>query len=63
LRGLGEFFFAVDRYIVDGLVATISAIPQIFGFTLKFTIERGYLQGYAATMFLGIAAILLFIFG
>jgi len=63
LRGLGETFFAIDRYIVDGLVATVSAIPQIFGFTLKFTIERGYLQGYAATMFLGIAAILLFIFG
>ena len=50
LRQLGETFFAVDRYIVDGLVALIGAIPQMGGWTLKFTTQRGYLQGYAAAM-------------
>jgi NADH-quinone oxidoreductase subunit L len=63
LRGLGDTFFAIDRYVVDGLVATVGAIPQIGGWILKLSTERGYLQGYAATMFLGLAAILLFIFG
>jgi NADH-quinone oxidoreductase subunit L len=63
LRSLGETFFAIDRYIVDGLVGLVGLIPQIGGFILKFTTQRGYLQGYAATMLLGLAAILLFIFG
>jgi NADH-quinone oxidoreductase subunit L len=62
LRAAGEFFFAIDRYIVDGLVALAGAIPQIGGFVLKLTTERGYLQGYAATMLLGIAVILLIVF-
>jgi NADH-quinone oxidoreductase subunit L len=63
LRMLGTIFFAIDRFVVDGIIATLSAIPQIGGFILKFSSERGYLQGYATVMFLGIAVILLFIFG
>jgi NADH-quinone oxidoreductase subunit L len=63
LRGLGETFFAIDRYIVDQLVNLAGAIPWIGGFFLRLTTERGYLQGYAATMLLGFAAILIFIFG
>ena len=62
LRSIGDIFFFIDRFIVDGLVATVGAIPKVFGFTLKFSTERGYLQGYAATMLLGIGVILLFIF-
>jgi NADH-quinone oxidoreductase subunit L len=63
LRGIGDFFFAIDRYIVDNLVNLAGAIPQIGGFILRLTTERGYLQGYAAAMLLGMAAILLIIFG
>jgi hypothetical protein len=47
---------------VDGMVWITGAIPQACGFALSLTTERGYLQGYAATMLLGLAAILLLIF-
>jgi hypothetical protein len=47
---------------VDGLVWAVSFIPQASGWSLKLTTQRGYLQGYAATMLFGIAVILLIIF-
>jgi NADH-quinone oxidoreductase subunit L len=62
LRQAGEIFFAVDRFIVDGIISLIGYIPQFGGFALKLSMQRGYLQGYAATMLLGLAAILLIIF-
>jgi len=62
LRGVGEFFYGIDRFIIDGLVWLVSWIPQLTGFILKLTVQRGYLQGYAAAMLIGMAAILLFIF-
>jgi hypothetical protein len=40
----------------------VSFIPQMGGWILKLTTQRGYLQGYAATMLFGIAVILLIIF-
>jgi NADH-quinone oxidoreductase subunit L len=63
LREIGNIFFAIDRFVIDGLIAVVTVIPKIFGYTLKFSSERGYLQGYATAMFLGIAVILLIIFG
>ncbi len=62
LRHLGEIFFAIDRIIVDGIVWLIGFIPQLSGFVLKLTLQRGYLQGYATTMLFGILAVLLIIF-
>jgi NADH-quinone oxidoreductase subunit L len=62
LRKLGVFFFAVDRFIVDGLVWLVSFIPQLSGFALKLTTQRGYLQGYALTMVFGVTVILLLFF-
>ncbi|HEX3357408.1 MAG TPA: NADH-quinone oxidoreductase subunit L [Tepidisphaeraceae bacterium] len=62
LRALGRVFFAIDRYVVDGIVWLISFIPQASGWALKLSTQRGYLQGYAATMLFGIAVILLIIF-
>jgi NADH-quinone oxidoreductase subunit L len=62
LRLAGEIFFATDQYIVDGIVAAVGWIPQLGGFTMKLSTQRGYLQGYAAAMLLGIAAILLLMF-
>ncbi len=62
LRMLGQAFFTIDQYVVDGIVWMISFVPQLSGFALKLTTQRGYLQGYAATMLLGIAVILLIIF-
>jgi NADH-quinone oxidoreductase subunit L len=62
LRMLGRILFAIDRTLVDGLVRVIGYIPQVFGFLLSQTLQRGYLQGYAAAMLLGIAVILILIF-
>jgi NADH-quinone oxidoreductase subunit L len=62
LRRLGGYFYAIDRFVVDGVVGLIAFIPQFFGFLLRITTERGYLQGYAATMLFGLALILILIF-
>jgi NADH-quinone oxidoreductase subunit L len=62
LRLLGEFCYNFDRWIVDMLVNTVGWTCQVVGYLLKFTTQRGYLQGYGAAMLLGLAAILLFVF-
>jgi NADH-quinone oxidoreductase subunit L len=62
LRTLGRWFFAFDRWVVDGVINLIGFVPHVGGSVLKLTTQRGYLQGYAAAMVLGIAVILLFIF-
>ena len=62
LRSLGRVFFAIDRLVIDGLIWTVSFVPQMFGFTLKLTTQRGSLQGYALMMLLGLAVILLVVF-
>jgi NADH-quinone oxidoreductase subunit L len=62
LRDIGSGFFWVDRMVVDFIVWVIGFIPQLGGFALKLTVQRGYLQGYATAMLLGILAILLFVF-
>jgi NADH-quinone oxidoreductase subunit L len=62
LRLLGRVLYVIDRTVVDGLVRVVGYVPQICGFLLSQTTERGYLQGYAATMLVGIAVILILIF-
>jgi NADH-quinone oxidoreductase subunit L len=62
LRMLGRAFFAADRFVVDGIVNAFAWAPQLSGFALKLTTQRGYLQGYALTMLLGIAVILIILF-
>ena len=59
---LGQFFFAIDRIVVDGIVWVVGFVPQLSGFTLKLTTQRGFLQGYAGAMAFGIVIILLFVF-
>src|SRR5262249_43260491 len=62
LRALGRVLFWIDSAIVDNVFNVIGYAPQVPGFLLKVTTQRGYLQGYAAAMLLGIAAILLIFF-
>jgi hypothetical protein len=52
----------MDRWIVDGLVGVVGFVPQLSGFALKLSTQRGSLQGYALTMILGVAVILLAMF-
>ena len=62
LRSLGNFFFGIDRYVIDILIAIVSWVPQAFGWILKFTVQRGSLQGYASAMLFGVVIILLLVF-
>jgi NADH-quinone oxidoreductase subunit L len=59
---IGEYSYGFDRWIVDMCVNLVGWVCQLVGYVLKFTTQRGYLQGYGAAMLLGIAAILLFVF-
>ncbi len=58
LRFLGRVLFGIDKYGVDGAVNAAGVSPTIPGWILKLTVQRGYLQGYAAAMLLGIVVIL-----
>jgi NADH-quinone oxidoreductase subunit L len=62
LRGVGRVCFMIDRFIIDSIIWIIGFIPQLSGFALKLTTQRGYLQGYAVTMLFGIAVILILVF-
>jgi NADH-quinone oxidoreductase subunit L len=61
LRGVGRAFHWIDRIVVEGLVWAVGFVPQFSGFALKLTTQRGYLQGYAGAMALGIVVILLIV--
>jgi NADH-quinone oxidoreductase subunit L len=63
LRKFGQLLNSVfDRGVIDGLVTLAGGIPQVGGIILKITVQRGFLQGYAAAMLFGVAIILLIIF-
>jgi NADH-quinone oxidoreductase subunit L len=59
---VGQICYAIDRIVIEGLVWMVGFIPQLFGFTLKLTTQRGYLQGYAGAMAFGIMVILVIVF-
>ncbi len=61
LRWIGRKFVDFDWFI-DGVLWAIAFVPQLGGFGLKLTAQRGSLQGYALLMLLAIAAILLVVF-
>ena len=50
LRRLGQFFYAVDRFIIDGIIFIVRLCHQLGGFAMRLTTQRGYLQGYAAAI-------------
>jgi NADH-quinone oxidoreductase subunit L len=62
LHIFSEILFRFDKWIIDNLVNSVGWVAQLSGYFLKFTTQRGYLQGYAAAMLLGVAAILILIF-
>jgi NADH-quinone oxidoreductase subunit L len=62
LRAIGRVCVAIDTYVIDGIIWIISFVPQAGGFALKLSTQRGYLQGYAVTMVLGVVIVLLFVF-
>lgn len=62
LRSIGAFLWSLDRYVVDLAVFLVGFIPQATGYLLKRTAQRGYLQGYALSMLLGLVIILIWVF-
>jgi NADH-quinone oxidoreductase subunit L len=56
LRRLGDFFFSFDRYVIDGLVWFVSAVPRAAAAVLRF-MQGGALQGYALSMLIGLAVL------
>ncbi|MBC8107670.1 MAG: NADH-quinone oxidoreductase subunit L [Anaerolineae bacterium] len=62
LRALGRLLAFFDRFFIDGIVNSVGIIAQLFGVVLRLFTQRGYLQGYALTMLLGIAIILILVF-
>ncbi|MCY2952026.1 MAG: NADH-quinone oxidoreductase subunit L [Planctomycetota bacterium] len=62
LRRLGRVCTGTDNQVVDGIIWAVGFVPQIIGFSLKVTTQRGSLQGYALLMLLAIAAILVIVF-
>jgi NADH-quinone oxidoreductase subunit L len=57
LRSLGRLCFGVDNYFIDGVVWLVTAVPRLLAFGLR-TLQQGRLQGYAASMVMGLAVIL-----
>ena len=62
LRFAGRILAFLDKWLIDGLVTAVAWVPQLGGWGLKLTTQRGRLQGYAVTMLIGVAVILLFVF-
>ncbi len=57
LRKSGEFFYGIDRFLIDGLVWAVTAVPRLLGFMLR-GLQQGSLQGYGLTMTGGLAILL-----
>ncbi len=60
LRSLGRFCAAIDEHLIDGLVWLVTAVPRLIGMLLR-SIQQGSLQGYAASMMVGLAVLLAFV--
>ena len=61
-RQTGRVCVGLDDYLIDGLLWLITAIPRAIGYLAR-TYQSGVLQGYALTMVVGIAIIVLLVFG
>ncbi len=60
LHRLGRFCYGVDEYFIDSLVWLVTAVPRVLGLILR-TMQRGALQGYGASMMLGLAVIMVLV--
>jgi NADH-quinone oxidoreductase subunit L len=58
LRLLSHACFGADRGLVDGTVNVVGYLPRGVGFFMQF-FHRGALQGYALTMILGLAVLVI----
>ncbi|MEO8496919.1 MAG: proton-conducting transporter membrane subunit, partial [Planctomycetota bacterium] len=57
LRGFAIVCYAIDRWIVDGLVNLVGRIPRSFGGLMR-SLQMGLVQFYALAMVLGVLVLL-----
>jgi len=57
LRRLGRWCWGIDDYFIDGVIWLVTAVPRALAFMLR-TLQQGRLQGYGASMVVGLAVIL-----
>ncbi len=60
LKALGQIGLLVDRYVIDGLLDLIAAIPRGIGFVLR-PLQNGRVPSYAILMLTGLTACLIFL--
>ena len=60
LRGSGVFFFGLDRFVIDGLVWLVTAVPRTIGFVLR-GLQNGAIQSYGVSMTAGMIIIVLIV--
>ncbi len=56
----GEIFYAIDRFIIDGLVWLVTAIPRAIGFILR-SLQNGAIQSYGVTMTAGMIILVMIV--
>jgi len=57
LRKLGDFFFGTDRFGINGIIKAVTIVARSLSFLLSL-FQRGAVAGYALTMVLGTALLL-----
>ncbi len=57
LQGVAAASYAVDRYVIDGLVNTLGMAPKLFAISLR-PLQNGIVQFYALAMALGLLVLL-----
>lgn len=60
-RRLGRIAVALDDYLIDGLLWSITAVPRGLALLLR-TMQGGVMQGYALSMVTGITIVVLLVF-
>ena len=60
LRTMGLVFHAIDDYLIDGLIWLVTAVPRGAAMAIR-GLQNGALQGYAMSMVIGFAIILLIV--
>ena len=57
LKALAWLSYAVDRFVIDGLVNVCGMVPKAFGATLR-PLQNGMIQFYALAMILGLLVLM-----
>ncbi len=60
LKRAGRFCVGVDNFVIDGIVWFVTAVPRGLGWGLR-GLQQGALQGYAASMVVGLALLLVIV--